>query len=191
MGKIILTLLIGIAGGVLLTRFFEISFTPKLTEKTAQVTPVSEPEASDTTRLDPTQTTPTIAPSITTATAKGNIDIELGYPAGGIPPLKVCLFTVPAKVGMYDKATLCETTTANQTEMTLSADPGNYHVFAWPAGADSGTFVGAWTPAVACGLSVDCSDHTPLVVKVVADQISAGVEIKDWYTDGANYPKKP
>ena len=187
MGKVIIILLIGIAGGVLFTNFFDVSFTPKTV---MQPTETVETTAMETIAVAPTQPIPSVAPTAAAPT-KGNIDIELGYPAGGIPPLKVCLFAVPAKVGMYDKAVLCETTTANQTEMTMATNPGNYHVFAWPADANSGTLVGAWTPAVACGLSVDCKDHSPLAVMVKSDQITSGIEIKDWYTDGKGYPSKP
>lgn len=188
MGKLIIILLIGIAGGVLLTSFFDVSFTPK---KVMQPTQTAETATTETIAAAPTKQTPSVAPTITTAVTKGNIDIELGYPAGGIPPLKVCLFTVPAKAGMYDKAVLCEITATNQTEMTLAANPGNYHVFAWPAAKDSGSLVGSWTPAVACGLSVDCKDHSPLSLTVKSDQITPGIEIKDWYGDGTGYPAKP
>lgn len=188
MGKLIIVLLIGIAGGVLLTNFFEISFTPK---KVMQPTETVDTTTTKTMVVAPTQQMPSVTPSVTAVAAKGNIDIELGYPAGGIPPLKVCLFTVPAKAGMYDKATLCVTTAANQTEMTIATNPGNYHIFAWLADAKDSTLVGAWTPAVACGLSVDCKDHSPLAVVVKSDQITSGIEIKDWYTDGKGYPSKP
>ncbi len=167
-----------------ITQFFNVQVTPK---SAIQLTETASPTI---TSNAPNPTTPPTAPSIAQAVAKGSIDIEIGYPAGGIPPLKVCLFAVPAKVGAYTQSLYCETTATNQTEMTLAIDPGTYHIFAWPAD-DKYKLVGSWTPAVTCGLSVDCKDHSPLALTVKPDQITSGVEIKDWYGDGVGYPTKP
>lgn len=184
MGKLLLVLLIGIAGGVFITQFFNVQVTPK---SAMQLTETASPTI--TTNI-PDQTKPSVAPSIAKIATKGSVDIEIGYPAGGIPPLKVCLFAVPAKVGAYTQSLYCETTATNQTELTLAVDPGSYHIFAWPAD-DQYKLVGSWTPAVKCGLSVDCKDHSPLALTVKSDQITSGVEIKDWYGDGVGYPTKP
>lgn len=188
MAKILIVLLVGVFGGMLVTNFFNIQITPKSAPAPIVTPPVKEivelPEELD-------APPPTAIPSVAKTTAKGSIDIELGYPADGIPPLKVCLFAVPAKAGEYAKAAYCETTTTNQTEMTLSFNPGVYHIFAWPAGTQNSTLVGSWTPAVACGLSVDCKDHSPLAITITSDKITSGVEIKDWYGDGSGYPKQP
>lgn len=189
MAKIVIVLLIGLVGGVLISNFFNIQISPKQTA-TLTVEPTSTTEnltAVPTAITASPTTTPT---TVKTATEKGTIEIKLGYPAGGIPALKVCLFAIPAKVGDYASATQCVTTPANQTQLTMTAPVGSYHIFAWP---DDNQYQlsGSWTPAVACGLSVDCKDHSPLAVVVNADQKTTGVAIQDWYGEGVGYPKKP
>jgi hypothetical protein len=187
MAKLLIILMIGILGGVLVTSLFNIQITPKSAMQPVVVQPTES--TIDDRVAAPTTISPT-APTTTKAVTKGSIDIALGYPAGGIPPLKVCLFTVPAKAGEYGKSFYCETSATNQTEMTMAVNPGTYHIFAWPADGQY-KLVGSWTPAVACGLSVDCKDHSPLVVTVKSDQTTSGVAIKDWYGDGVGYPTQP
>lgn len=72
--------------------------------------------------------------------------------------------------------------------------PGTYHVFSIrrglqsPACADWGAI---YSPAVACGLSIQCTDHSPLAVTVRAGQTTTGVDPQDWYStpgDGSFQP---
>jgi hypothetical protein len=50
-------------------------------------------------------------------------------------------------------------------------------------------FKAAYTPAIACGLSVACTDHSPIRVHVTAGHTTAGIDPVDWYNIG--YPYVP
>lgn len=179
MTKLIIVFIVGLVGGVIISNTFDIrisqktSLSPSPTMLPITITPVE----------DNTEEKKEVK-------SMGSILAKLGYPAGGIPPLKVCVYTLPEKVGEYDSPVKCAMTETNQTEIALLEVPvGNYHIFAWPI-SDEFTLSGSFTPAIACGLKVDCKDHSPLTVVVEVDQ-STQVEIKDWYGDGVDYPKKP
>lgn len=179
MTKLIIVFIVGLIGGVIISNTFDIQITQKQT-----LTPA------------PTLIPATSVPVMNVVDDKkeekknGSILAQLGYPAGGIPPLKVCTYSLPEKEGVYGSPVKCVKTDTNQAEVTLLDIPTNtYHVFAWPV-SDEFNLSGSFTPAVACGLKVECKDHSPLAVVVKADK-STQVEIKDWYGDGVGYPKKP
>ena len=68
----------------------------------------------------------------------------------------------------------------NQTNYTFELEPGNYIVFAYPQeGATS--LGGMYSEAVSCGLSVECTDHTPLVFTILPGETTEGIDICDWY----------
>lgn len=179
MTKLIIVFIVGLIGGVIISNTFDIQITqkayvaPSPTVPPATLSPAAEkPKGMEETKKS------------------GSILAKLGYPAGGIPPLKVCAYSVPEKEGVYGEPVKCVKTDTNQTEVTILDVPTNtYHVFAWPV-SDEFSLSGSFTPAVACGLKVECKDHSPLAVVVEADK-STQVEIKDWYGDGVGYPKKP
>jgi hypothetical protein len=65
--------------------------------------------------------------------------------------------------------------------------PGDYHVFAQlpdPArhGADyAKDYRAYYSKFVTCGMSVDCKDHTPIVVTVKSGETVSGIDPQDWY----------
>lgn len=115
----------------------------------------------------------------------GSIAGTTGYPSEGIPPLEIYAF----KVG--DHSVYFKTTTqTNQQSFTIDAvTPGSYIVVAYPLG--DGGLTGGYTKAVACGLSVECTDHSLIEVDVIAGKTKSGVEIKDWYAPAGQFPSKP
>ena len=104
----------------------------------------------------------------------GAIQGILHYPSEGIPALVVYARNIATN------ETFSLSTAENQQDFTLAGlVPGVYHVFAWVA--DGNGLGGAYTQAVPCGLTVDCTDHTLIQVPVAAGQTSTGVDIGDWY----------
>lgn len=179
MTKLIIVFIVGLIGGVIISNTFDIKISPKSTPPPTP-TPLAITSAPDNVQDE----------EKTMMKKNGSVLARLGYPAGGIPPLKVCIYTTPEKEGNYDAPTKCATTETNQTEVTiLDISSGDYHIFAWPV-SDEFSLSGSFTPAVACGLKVDCTDHSPISFSV-KDGESAQVEVKDWYGDGTGYPKKP
>ena len=104
----------------------------------------------------------------------GRIEGLLHYPSEGIPPLVVYARNVTTS------ETLQVATGENQQTFIIEDVPaGVYHVFAWVA--DGNGLGGAYTQAVPCGLSVDCTDHSLIQVPVAAGQTATGIDIGDWY----------
>ena len=115
----------------------------------------------------------------------GAITGTLGYPSEGIPPLEIVAFKE------NDHSVFFKTMTqANQQSFTIDAiTPGVYVVVAYTTGIAG--LSGGYTKAVACGLSVECTDHSLIQVEVTAGQTESGVAIKDWYAPLDQFPTKP
>jgi hypothetical protein len=122
--------------------------------------------------------TDTATPAPQTATIMGG----LCYPSEGIPPLTVYAQEVSTL------QTVSINTAENQSEYSLEVPaPGTYVLFAY-TGFGVG---GAYTPAVACGLTVDCTDHAPIAVTVEPGATFAGADICDYYGPPGSVPPNP
>lgn len=122
-----------------------------------------------------------------------SISGALGYPSSFVPAMKICLYEY-AGPGMIQGPKYCTFTKDNQASFVMSGEiaPSKYVVFAWPANSAPGSeLAGSFTPAVACGLSVDCKDHAPIPLDVVTDKTVTNVDIRDWYADVGTFPTKP
>jgi hypothetical protein len=109
----------------------------------------------------------------------GQITGALGYPSEVIPPMTLYF----ANVDTADVLTL--STTENQASYSKRLPPGTYHVYGWLAGFSLG---GAYTAAVPCGLTLDCSDHSLLPVTVSAGTDTTGIDVLDWYGPPGSVP---
>ena len=187
--KLALVLLIGLVAGMILTNVLDIRIGPS-SFFGASPAPSPLSDVTDSVIASPTATAQPAAGEVIEGDL-GSVDVSLGYPSSGIPPLKVCLYPVPEVQSQYESPAKCVTTIENQMTASIAqVQPGTYHAFAWPV-SDAFTIGGSWTAAVPCGLSVDCTDHSPLPVEVKSNQVTKGVEIKDWYGNGEGYPAKP
>ncbi len=153
-------------------------------EITLSPSPIPEPTKSD------VEITPSTKPE---TPATKTISGSLGYPSSFVPSLKICLYEY-AGPGMIQGPKYCTETEDNDMnyQVTGAIAPAKYVIFAWTSNAEVGAeFGGSYTPAIACGLSVECKDHTPIVLDLSANDTVKGVDIKDWYADAGTYPKKP
>ena len=115
----------------------------------------------------------------------GSISGTLGYPSEGIPPLEVFAINKAQPTKFFKVLTK-----QNQTTFTIeSIEPGTYVVVAFPQ--NSAQLTGGYSQAVACGLSVECTDHSLVPVIVTAGKLSSGVAVKDWYAPENAFPSKP
>ena len=115
-----------------------------------------------------------LPPGTTGGAATGSIEGVLHYPSEGIPALEVYARNVTTSETFQ-----ISTGENQQTFVIEDLPPGVYYVFAWVA--DGNGLGGAYTQAVPCGLSVDCTDHSLIQVPVAAGQVATGVDIGDWY----------
>ena len=144
----------------------------------------------------PTAATTPSAPSVTSPVtppvppgAPGAIAGRLSYPSEFIPPLRIYAID-PAAPGRYR---VLHTAQNQQTYQIAGVAPGTYSVFAiaYSLAAQLDAFNGAYTRAVACGLSAGCTDHTPIAVQVRPGVVADGVDLRDWYAPPGTYPRPP
>jgi hypothetical protein len=74
----------------------------------------------------------------------------------------------------------------NQSTYEVSLEPGTYLAYAW---LPDFTIGGLYSYAVPCGLSVECTDHDPIVVQITPDQTVTNIDICDWYLDQSLVPQ--
>lgn len=73
-------------------------------------------------------------------------------------------------------------------QYTIAAvEPGTYVAL----GYLTPDHVGAFTPAVACGLGAACGDHSLVRVTVGAGETVSGVDVLDWSVPRGSYPAQP
>jgi hypothetical protein len=139
----------------------------------ATQTAVAQPSAT----LPPAPSeTPTAAPQ--NATIMGN----LCYPSEAIPPLTVYAQETTTL------NTVSVQTAENQAQYSIEVPaPGTYVVFAYTSFGVGG----AYTPAVACGLTVDCTDHTPIALTLDPGAVVNGADICDYYGPPGSIPANP
>jgi hypothetical protein len=116
------------------------------------------------------------------ASEAGSISGKLSYPSEFIPPLRVVAFNI------FDQSYRYVDTIQNQSTYQISGlAPGKYHVVAYAGGS----LAGGYTPAVACGLSVDCTDHSLIDVAVFAATDTSNIDPADWYAPENSFPPMP
>ncbi|HET7465367.1 MAG TPA: hypothetical protein VFL29_01760 [Candidatus Dormibacteraeota bacterium] len=124
----------------------------------------------------------------------GSITGSVNYPADVVLPQLV--YAINVQGVQYGGASV-ETVMGQGAYVLKGLVPGTYHVFSVardlesigsPACADWG---GIYSPAVACGLSVNCTDHSPIAVTVRTGLATTGIDPFDWYEtpgDGSFQP---
>lgn len=115
----------------------------------------------------------------------GSIEGKLGFPSEGIPELEVYA------VDMADKTKFYKINTAKNAQTFLFEHvlPGTYYVIAYTK--TNSNYAGGYTKAVPCGLSVSCTNHAFIPVVVKANEVTTGVEPRDWYVPEGTFPSKP
>jgi hypothetical protein len=160
------------------------------------------PLAPSTTTPSPSGSAPAVtaspSPSASAAVAcpafrqvsPGAISGKFGYPAEGIPPLALIAVRADDPSAFRVVHTQRVERSVGTPSYTIAAvEPGTYVVLAYVEGSTAQ--VGAYTPAVACGLGATCTDHSLIRVTVRAGQDVTGVDILDWYAPQGTFPAKP
>lgn len=119
---------------------------------------------------------PTAAPS-----SLGTIEGLLCYPSEGVPPMELYFEEVNTQ--------LVENFSHPGGTMDYSVDvpPGTYIAYAWRP--PEYLIGGAYTQAVPCGLSVNCTDHSLIQFQVQAGQTTSNIDICDYYGEPGFIPQ--
>lgn len=148
----------------------------------APAEPTPAPEAMATsvaatlTALAPPPATETPAPA--TGTVRGSVC----FPGEGVPPMTAYFRETTS--GQVTELAVAEST--DLFEIDLPA--GTYIAFAH---LPDFTLGGSYSAAVPCGLSVSCTDHTPLPFTVPAGAVVEAIDICDWYGQPGDVPLPP
>jgi len=150
--------------------------------QTAQPTPSQAP--TSTSVPSATATTPSVIP--------GSIAGKLSYPGESLPPLRIVAFRV--EKGVKTKSFQYVEVFNQDTYLINDLKPGTYWVVAFPitqAKQITPGLEGGYTKAVACGLSVDCTDHSLVEVQVKPAEVTNNIDPGDWYAPTGAFPKDP
>jgi hypothetical protein len=122
-------------------------------------------------------------PSPQTTQSLGHVSGQICYPSEPpLPPLTIYF----EETNTQTLHTLEHTNGTGVYESDLP--DGSYVAYAWREGYDLG---GAYSAAVPCGLSVNCSDHSLLPFQVSAGQMINDIDICDWYGSPGDVPEPP
>jgi|YNPBryBLVA2012_1023415.scaffolds.fasta_scaffold02514_5 hypothetical protein len=127
-------------------------------------------------------------PTAATSSAPGSITGTLGYPAEGLPAMRVTAFDVQTKRVYFVDTVL------NQNIFRLeNLPPGEYQVVAYSLGGDSFPpgLVGGYTQYIVCGAQANCTDHSLALVTVLPGEDTFGIHIGDWPLAEGTYPPMP
>jgi hypothetical protein len=122
----------------------------------------------------------------------GSIAGKLSYPGESLPPLRIVAFREEKSV--KTKSYQFVEVFNQATYQINNLKPGTYWVIAYPitpAKQIPPGLEGGFTKAVACGLSVNCTDHTLVEVQVKPGQVTNHIDPGDWYAPTGSYPKDP
>ena len=134
--------------------------------------------------MPPTQTpalspVPTAVPSPSPVPQTGTIEGSMSFPGEGVPDyIEVCA------ENQDTKEVFCTTERIQNPKYTygigymLDVPPGTYLVYALDPNKNYKAY---YSEFVTCGLSVDCSSHTPIPVEVKAGITTSEVDPQDWY----------
>lgn len=131
----------------------------------------------------------------TTQQLGGGITGRLGYPSDFLPPLAIYAIRVDGTAYRILHTVPVTRLTGTVTFTMLGLEPGPYIVVAYPIDSTGaitgGGLAGSYTPAVACGLSTNCTQHTPIRVTVKGGDTLKGVDLLDWYAPAGTFPAPP
>jgi hypothetical protein len=127
-----------------------------------------------------------------TASNPGSISGLVNCACGGLPAQDVYAISTDGA-----RFYVTQTVPGQAHWRILGVPVGQYFVYAAEriARTEAGTypspprFASGYTKAIACGLTVYCTDHSPVVVEVRPGQETPGAETFDWYAD--DFPLVP
>lgn len=122
-------------------------------------------------------------PALETAALElGYVEGSVCYPSSFIPEMTVYL----QRQGASDPVTV--PIALNQMAFSAELEAGTYTAYAW---LPDFSFGGSYSQAVACGLSVECTDHSLVSFNVTPGELTGGISVCDWYGQPGDVPYPP
>jgi hypothetical protein len=127
-------------------------------------------------------------PGLAAAPQPGVIEGSLSYPSEFIPDdMTICAENLATKQIYSTRKHVKAKKYQYKVGYKLAVPPGDYHVYAQLPDPDrygatySKDYRAYYSQFVKCGMSVECQDHTPIVVKAKSGETVSGVDPQDWY----------
>ena len=111
----------------------------------------------------------------------GYIEGSLTYPSEELPPMVVCAQNMADDILYCTDKTIDGEGFINGKGYSLELPTGVYTVYA--STLPLGDYKAYYSVAVPCGLSVECTDHTPIEVTVISGTTVTDVDPGDWYAN--------
>ena len=129
--------------------------------------------------------TATVAPAqpSDTPVQTGTISGKLSYPSEWIPAQRVVAFRLESNE-YYFVETIDEQSSYQITDLP----EGFYQIVSYVIDGDLSA---GYTQAVVCGLSVDCTDHSLIIVQVGGGSDIYNIAPVDWYAPDGSFPPDP
>jgi Tol biopolymer transport system component len=148
--------------------------TPEPPPPSETVPPTEPATISPTVTEEPPRETPTPSP--------GAVSGIVCYPSEVVPEMTA--FFEQVETGGLISLPI----ERNQTTYKTELPPGTYIAYAW---LPDFTLGGLYSRAVPCGLSVECTDHSPIQFEVRPGETTTGVDLCDWYGGPDSVPLPP
>jgi hypothetical protein len=127
-------------------------------------------------------------PGLAAAPQTGVIEGLLSYPSEFIPDdMVICAENLATKQIYSTHKHVKAKKYQYKVGYKLTVPPGDYHVYAQlPDPATYGAeypkdYRAYYSEFVKCGMSIECKDHTPIVVTVKSGETLSGIDPQDWY----------
>lgn len=122
----------------------------------------------------------------------GSISGNLSYPSDFIPAMRVVAMRIENDQPTGEYVSI-DTGRNTQTYSISGLASGGYWVVAYPIEdiGQSPSLAGGYTQAVVCGLDVNCTDHSLILVEVKDGDNTPGINPGDWNAPAGTLPKDP
>lgn len=117
--------------------------------------------------------------SSTACSETNTIEGSIGYPSDYVPEMEVYLEHLES--GEVYIQTVPSTMDGKSRYVFENIPDGEYIAYAVPTEEGLDTFIGGYTYAVTCGLSIDCVNHDYIPFKVENGTHLTDINIYDWY----------
>jgi len=109
----------------------------------------------------------------------GTIEGSVSYPSEFIPEdLTICATNTQTSIDVCTSDIIQDVRFMYGLGYSLEVPAGDYHVYAYVPGDVYNAY---YSEFVTCGLSVECTSHTPIVVSVDNGDLVENIDPGDWY----------
>lgn len=112
---------------------------------------------------------------------QGTLTGSLSFPSEVIPEMRICAVNVTTEEEICTDENINDAQYQYGKGYILDVPAGDYQVY---AKIPNDPYQAYYSEAVECGLTVACTDHSPITVSIQTGETITGVDPQDWYNRG-------